>query len=108
MCLDHLRSFLDYFYRTWFLILVGCLSGLVYLFFRWRKGKKLEDEHLLNFGSVAFNSLSVIGGLRLCGGAFKTAYDTNQVMDMNNMYTVYGGIVVIWLSVKTINKKYSE
>lgn len=106
--MDCLNSFLDFFYRTWFLIVLGCISGLIYLAFRWRKSNKLEDEHLLNFGSVAFNSLSVIGGLRLCGGALKTAYDTNQVMDMNNMYTVYGGIAVIWLSVKTINKKYTE
>ena len=106
--LESLSLCFELFFKTWFLIIVGIGSGITLLIHRWKRDGQLNDAGLLDFGSIAFNTLSVLGGLRLCGIALKTAYVAGQSVVMNAIYTVYGGIAVIWLSIKNISKKWTE
>jgi hypothetical protein len=94
--------------HTWFFILIAFLSGIVFILAVVAKKVPIKDSHLLDFGAVGFNTLSIIGGIKLAGITFSNAYSTNQNLDMNSIYTIYGGIAVIWLSLKNVSKKYKD
>lgn len=98
----------DFLFRTWFFIVVALLSGIIFIIVALVKKVPLKDSHLLDFGAVGFNTLSVLGGIKLAGLTLKLAYSTDQILDMNSIYTTYGGIAVIWLSIKNLTKKYKD
>ena len=98
----------QFLFRTWFFIVVALVSGIIFIIVAIAKKVPLKDSHLLDFGAVGFNTLSVLGGLKLAGLTLSLAYSTDQNLDMNGIYTTYGGIAVIWLSIKNLSKKYKD
>ena len=94
--------------QTWVIILFALFICLIYVVIA-TYNRGLSDSVFMDCSSVGFASVSIIGGLKLSLISFFLTYNENTpLIDMNIFYSVYGGMAVIIVSLRTIKVKFCE
>ncbi len=98
---------IDFVFKTYFICIWTIFFGLVYLVVLLLQ-KRAKEINMLDFTSVAISSSSVIGGFKLMYVTFVNAYNSQVYLETDKLYTVYGGCLIIWLSIRTIYSKIKK
>lgn len=84
------------------------LGGIVYLVVLVCQGRP-KDLNPLDFGATCFSFLSFLNGVKLSGQVYYKYYNGEvTTFEMDNFFTVYGGICVVWIAIGTIKKRLTK
>lgn len=96
------------FTQTWVIILFALSVSLAFIITAFLNCG-LADSIFMECSTVCFSAVSIIGGLKLSIISFLITYnEMNPVVDMNLFYSVYGGIAVVIVSLRTIKSKFNN
>jgi len=92
---------ITFLFKTYFLIAWGFLWGLVYCAALISDGRK-GTVSSIDFIAVALSSISFISGFKLIFMTFTTAVHLNTELEMDKVFTSYGGFCVMWIGVRGV------
>lgn len=95
---------MEILFKTYFLIFWGLVWGLIYIIWL-LSSKRNDDINSLDFGAVLFSAISIIGGFKLIWLTLNASIKMGSNFDTDKIYTAYGGICVIWISIRAIYMK---
>ncbi len=98
---------LDFLFKTYFIIAWAIFFGVIYLIVLWAQGRG-KEINMVDFFSVAISSASLVAGFRLIYKTFAAAYVNDYNVDMDQLYTVLGGLSIMWLSVRNIALRFKK
>jgi hypothetical protein len=96
---------MDFLFKTYFLIIWGLLWGLFYIivYFIYRQKDKIN---IIDFSTIGLNSISLIIGFKLIYLTFVASFQEFTDLKIEDIYTAYGGALIMWVSTKNVIKKY--
>jgi hypothetical protein len=100
-------TIIEEIFKTYFLILWGIIWGIIYCITLTVQNRRSEID-ILDFGAVWFSAISLLGGFKLIWITYNTAKHVGLNFDSDSLYTCYGGICVIWLSIRGIAIKFKN
>jgi hypothetical protein len=90
---------MDFVFKTQFVLVWTIIWGVIYMIALFLQNRS-KDINLPDFMGAAFASASLIGGLKLMYNTYNYVIPLDKGIDMDHVYTAYGGLCVVWLSVR--------
>jgi hypothetical protein len=96
---------MDFLFKAYFLLIWGFVWGLLYIivYIIYRQQNKIN---IIDFSTIGFSSISLIIGFKLIYLTFVSSYQGYADLKMEDIFTAYGGALVMWVSTKNVIKKY--